>query len=147
MICSRCSALPFHQQDWDSDRGVRHHPTFAELDELVQNGCKVCTLFRTVLFEYYARGLFSSIEEAANYHRQLDESRETETNERTDPDESALQGECGFWVKAVVSDTVSDSTPKSHGIRGFLYLRYHEGELDPIDRIYPFVEVTSLPGV
>lgn len=148
MVCSKCSTLPFTNSGrrWR----VQHHSTFAELGKSIQNGCQVCALFRTVLLEYYAHGLSRSVEEAEKYHRQLDQCPEGSGHEHFDSEESARKGQglrrFAFFVEAVLSEATSYSDSSFQGLRGLLYLRVIPEIPDPVDEIYPFIEVSSLPG-
>jgi hypothetical protein len=148
MVCSRCSALPITnpKRRWK----VQHYSTFAELDKSVRNGCQVCALLRTVLLEYYAHGLSSSVEEAECYHRQLDQHPESRDNEHSDSEESVRRSQDSrrfpFFVKDVSYETASDSEQQFEGLRGLLYLRVGAEAFDPVDHIYPFIQVSSLPG-
>jgi len=147
MVCRACSALPLaistHRQN------VQHHPTYEELNKSAQSGCQICALLRTILLEYYAHGLSRSVEEAEHYHQQLDQQHMSSDNdEHSDSEESTRRGQhtrSVFFLEAVLS-TSSNSEPQLQGVRGLLYLRVDAGSPDPIDEIYPFVEVSSLPG-
>jgi hypothetical protein len=70
MICETCRVLPI--QDSSFNWMVPHYTSFVELDESSKNGCSLCTLFKTVVLEYYAKSLACSVEEAESYHRSLD---------------------------------------------------------------------------
>ena len=148
MICSRCSALPV--QDPSFNDSVQHYSTFTELDESVQNGCQICALFRSVLLEYYAHGLSSSVEEAEHYQRQLDQEPERRDGENLDPQEKQPDqdpGPTAFFTEFYNLEIDSNFAPHSRGLQGILYLRKRPGEDSvPVNDIYPFVEVSSLPS-
>jgi len=148
MICRSCLALPV--QDPSFDGSVQHYSTFTELNESVQNGCQVCALFRIALLEYYAHGLSSSVEEAEHYQRQLDQEPERRDGENLDPQEDQPDQDprpTAFFTKFYRLEIDSNFAPHSRGLQGILYLRKRPGEGSvPANEIYPFVEVSSLPG-
>ena len=117
--------------------------------QFVVIGCEVCALLKTALLDYYAQGLSYPIEEAAHYHRQLDQHPEGRGSEESK--ESAPKGQDSrsstFLVEAFLSE---DSEPRFQGLRGLLYLRVGAETgaetLDPIDDIFPFLQVSSFPG-
>jgi len=150
MICSRCSAIPV--QNPSCSWSVQHYSTFTELDKSVQNGCQVCALFKRVLLEYYAHGLSYSVEEAEHYQRQLDQESKRRDGEYFDPEEKEqrdLDAErTVFFTEAVHLELASSFAPHSQGLQGLLYLRKRRGEDSiPVNDIYPFVEVLSLPSI
>lgn len=136
MICSKCTALPLTSGNprWS----IQHHTTFAALDTSARIGCQVCTLLKAALLDYYAKGLSLSMEEATRYHRQLDQHPEGRGAPKTQDSETAA-----FFVEAIDSE---DSEPQFQGLRGVTYLRIGAESRDPIDDIFPFVQVSSLPG-
>jgi hypothetical protein len=146
MICDVCSSLPLTNP---ADRWcVQHYSTFAELTKSAQNGCEICALLRTVLLDYYAQGLCGSVEEAESYHRQLDQNLERKINECFDSEENAptchRSDYSAFFVEAVLE---KESEPRHQGLRGLLYLRLSDESLDPMNGIYPFIQVSSPPGM
>jgi len=148
MICSKCLALPVQDPSFNSS--VQHYSTFTELDESVQNGCQICALFRRVLLEYYAHGLSSSVEEAEHYQRQLDQETERRDGENLDPQEKQPDLDprpTAFFTKFYHLEIDGNFALHSRGLQGILYLRKHPGEdSDPVNYIYPFVKVSSLPS-
>ena len=150
MFCSRCSALLV--QDLSCSWSVQHHSTFTELDTSAQNGCQTCVSFKRVLLEYYAHGLTCSVEEAEHQQRQLDQEPKRRDGEYLDLDEKYQRdhdaGRTAFFIEAVPLDIASNFAPCSQGLQGLVYLRRGAGENSiPVNGIYPFVEVSSLPGM
>ncbi|KPA38738.1 heterokaryon incompatibility protein [Fusarium langsethiae] len=115
--CDKRSALPFYDPGW-SDR---------------QFSC--------------------SIIEAEQYQQQLDNHSPTyEDDEDSDshiPTEEDSRGhifdDCGFFIK-LVRTCRSDCSPQVQGLHRIMYLRFHHEEMDPIDEVYTFIEVSSRPG-
>lgn len=142
MICCKCCALPF--QDGSSNWSLQHYSTFAALANSAQNGCHTCALFKKVLLEYYAHGSSCSVEEAELYQKQLDQKSKGKLLGLHDQDCDDQDAVCTvFYVKTLSSDIVTPSVPSPHGLHGLLYLRKNPSNPDPVDGIYPFVEVSS----
>jgi hypothetical protein len=105
-----------------------------------------------VVLEYYAHGLYSSIEEAEHYQRQVDQESMRGDGEYLNLEERDQQDQdtrpTGFFIEAIGVAIDSSFAPCSYGLRGLLYLREYLGEdSTPVNGIYPFVEVSSLPSM
>jgi hypothetical protein len=160
MICEKCSRIPF--QDPGRCWMFQHHSTYAELDKSARNGCEICVLFRRVLLEYYADHLSSSVEEAENFHRQLDQDAEEEegradktpcsgrefssnTQEEQQQDQEA--GRYTFFVEFVDAEIDDEHIPLDKGLQRLTFIRrQHEEGAIPLGDVYPFVQISSLQG-
>ncbi|KAF4948633.1 hypothetical protein FGADI_9537 [Fusarium gaditjirri] len=150
-ICDKCSALPFYDPGW-SDR-AQHYGSFGELDLSAKNGCQLCAMLRTAVIEFHAWQLSCSVIEAEQYQQQLDKEPTTHGDDGN-PDyhnstERVPRGrifdDSGFYVEPV-RRCRSDCSPQVEGLHRIMYLRFHHHEEDPIDDVYPFIEVSSRPG-
>ncbi|KAF4436028.1 HET-domain-containing protein [Fusarium austroafricanum] len=149
--CDKCSALPFYDPGW-SDR-AQHYRSFWELDLSAKNGCQLCALLRTAVLEFNAWHLSCSIIEAEQYQQQLDKEPTTHGgdgnsdyhNSTEEVSRGRIFDDSGFFVEPV-RRCRSDCSPQVEGLHRIMYLRFHHDEEDPIDEVYPFIEVSSRPA-
>jgi hypothetical protein len=149
--CDKCSVLPFYDPDWSDS--AQHYHSFWELDLSAKNGCQLCTLLRTAVLEFNARHLSCSIIEAEQYQWQLDKRSPTYGEDGNSDSyistEEDLRGHMfdnsGFFVEPIRTCR-SDCSPQVEGLHRIMYLRFHHEENNPIDEVYPFIEVSSRPG-
>ncbi|KAK3342020.1 heterokaryon incompatibility protein-domain-containing protein [Lasiosphaeria hispida] len=102
MVCKKCAALPEAfgygfdgnldggRLDPDpsalkSHRQVRHHTTYADLDNSARSGCTVCMLFKKALLKAYVQGLHVSVKEVKRLHRRCDRRLQVSRAEGTQP--------------------------------------------------------------
>jgi hypothetical protein len=102
------------------------------------------------VLEYYAHGRSSSVDEAAEYHQQLDRRPPAKGNEQFDSEGvgqvSLDLWSSAFFVESVIWDTAGETDLLSKGLRGLSYVRSHAENSEAIDEIYPFVEVSCPPS-
>jgi hypothetical protein len=137
MLCLKCQSLGPLLLSLTND--AKHHSTFAELQLAVQEGCRICALFRTALLQEYASDFRCSLLEAEKYYRRLDQR---------DAPEIVNSHGCAFYICPEIEDMDARFAPIEHGLRGILYLRkkFAGEERWQTSGGYPFIGLSSNSG-
>lgn len=157
MLCRKCqslaSLLPI------LPREAKHHSTFPELQLAVQEGCRICAMFRTALLPEYANELTCSLLEAEVYHRHLDKSYagKTGNNQRlrsrsrrpfrrqNSRRTKRVLSRTAFYVCPETNETDARFASVKRGLIGIVYLRKQPGDAYlPVLQCYPYIGLSSV---
>jgi hypothetical protein len=134
MLCPFCEDI--RSQDPRKGWLLKHYPSYSDLANSVDKGCKLCRVFKTILLEQYSAKLACSLEEAEKFHLRADDENLSKEEDQREQ----------FFVKPWHENLDTRSAPFEHGLKSLLFVRWRDESKNPLERVFPYVSVSVSSG-